>query len=327
MTVPTNTKVTASAVGNREDLSDLIVRIYADETPLQAMARRGKAKAVDHDWLEADIRAGVLTNAQPEGVDSEASAAKTRTRLRNKNQIFDENGSVSKTQEAVDKAGVRSELREQKTLKLREIALDKEATYCSAQEFAAEAGTGRGQGRKMSGIQCFAMVSGNTSRGTGGLDGSLDANGYALAPTAGTNRTFTEALFKTVIKGMYKNGAGGNKSAVMGAELKEAASAFTGIAEHRAPVTGKSTKATIYAAADIYVSDFGRITMMAHQSQLPNECLIVKDEIVEICTLRPTRENPIAQTGDAHKFQYAGEETLKVRNRKGLGIVADITAT
>ena len=325
MAVLAQTKTTSDAIGNREDLSDKIVRIYADEMPMQAMAKTVKAKAVDHDWLTTDIRKGVLGNAQPEGFRATQTAAKLRKRLRNKCQIPTEGGSVSATQEATDKAGIKSEYKEQKRLKLTEYNLDIEATICSAQQFRDQVGTADGEGRLMSGIQCFVSQDGNTSRGDGGLDPTYDANGYAQAPTAGTNRTFTEQQLKDVLLGMYQNGAGGNKVAMMGAELKVAASGFTGLAEHRVNVP--SAKATyVIAAVDEYVSDFGNVGLMAHQSELANECLVVQSKVIQIAKLRPTTTKPLPIAGSSREFFVDGECTLKITNPKGLGIIADVNA-
>lgn len=318
------TKVTTAAVGNREDLSDVTVRIYADQMPFMAMAGKGTAKATDHEWVTTEIRAGALGNAQPEGAKARRTNPKTRVRLKNTCQIFDEYVSVSKTQEAVDKAAIKSELKEQKKLKLIEMNLDREVTYCSAQERAAETGTADGEGRKMSGIQCFANVSGNTSRGTGGTDGTV-TNGYAGAPTAGTNRTFTEDLLQEVMLGMFQNGAGGNKTAMMGARLKQVASGFTGIAENRRPLTGRG-KAVIIAAADVIVTDFGELTMAAHQSAFQNECLILQERVVKIGKLRGTTYQKLAKTGDSDEGEYVCEDTLVVTNPKGVGIIADLIA-
>lgn len=324
MAVDPQTAVTQTSVGNREDLSDLIVRRYADEMPVQALASKKKAKAVDHDWLVADIRKGVLGNAQPEGATARRTAAKKRKRLRNKCQIFTEGGSVSKTQEAVDSAGVSSEMREQRKMKLIEIGLDKEITYCSAQEFREEIGTDVGEGRMCSGIQCFATTPNHSSRGVGGADGTIDSNGYSTAPTAGTNRLFTENMLKDVNREMYKNGVGGSKTALMGAEQKEVFGGFVGLAPHRRPITGHS-RAVIIAAADVYVSHHGTITAMAHQSAFENECMVLSDKIVHISVLRKTKRQKLSETGDSDEFALCGEETLCVSNPKGIGIIADLS--
>lgn len=325
MAVPSNVKTTAIAIGNREDLSDTTVRIYADEMPMLAMAGTGKANAVDADWLTTEIRSGALGNAQPEGATARTTAAKTRTRLRNKCQIFDEMVSVSGTQEAVKKAAIRSEYKEQTKLKTIELNLDREATYCSAQGFAEQTGTNAGEGRKMSGVQCFVTVAAHSDRGTGGLDGAIDANGYATAPTAGTNRAFTEAQLKGVLLAMYQSGSGGNKTLLMGASLKEAAASFGGTVPNRQMVG--SSKVTVTSSIDFYKGNYGLQKVQAHQSAFTNECLIIKDDIIEVAKLRGLNTDKLAKNGDSREAQMVCEDTLKVKNPKGLGIVADVTPT
>lgn len=324
MAVPANLKTTDIAVGNREDLSDTLVRIYADEMPLLAMAGKRKVKAVDHDWLTNDIRQGQLGNSQPEGATARTTAANVRTRLRNKCQIFDEHIEVSGTQESVDKAAIRSEYKEQKMVKTKSLNLDREATYLSAQQFREQTGTDAGQGRQCSGIQCFVTTAGNSLRGAGGSDGAIDANGYATSPTAGTNRQLTEDMVRTLMLGMYKNGAGGNKTALMGADLKEAFTGFDGTVPPRYNVgQGDVTK---LAAIDFYRTNHGIVKVQAHQSELPNEVLVIRDEVVKIGKLRGLTTKKLAVTGDSKPAQMLCEETLIVTNLKGLGIIADVTA-
>ncbi len=50
MALPTNTFATYSAVGNREDLSDMIYRIDPVDTPFNSGVEKVKATAVNHEW-------------------------------------------------------------------------------------------------------------------------------------------------------------------------------------------------------------------------------------------------------------------------------------
>ncbi len=49
MALPTSTFVTYQAVGNREDLSDIIYRIDPTDTPFMSGAAKEKATAVNHE--------------------------------------------------------------------------------------------------------------------------------------------------------------------------------------------------------------------------------------------------------------------------------------
>jgi len=50
MAVPANTFQTYQAVGNREDLSDIIYMVSPFDTPFQSMAGRATATSTTHEW-------------------------------------------------------------------------------------------------------------------------------------------------------------------------------------------------------------------------------------------------------------------------------------
>ena len=50
MALPTNTFATYEAIGNREDLSDVIYGIDPTDTPFMTGIEREKATAVNHEW-------------------------------------------------------------------------------------------------------------------------------------------------------------------------------------------------------------------------------------------------------------------------------------
>ena len=50
MALPTNTVTTYQAIGNREDLSDMIYRIDPTDTPFMSGVDKEKASAVNHEY-------------------------------------------------------------------------------------------------------------------------------------------------------------------------------------------------------------------------------------------------------------------------------------
>ena len=50
MALPTGTFATYEAIGNREDLSDVIYRIDPTDTPFMSGVEKEKASAVNHEW-------------------------------------------------------------------------------------------------------------------------------------------------------------------------------------------------------------------------------------------------------------------------------------
>ena len=56
------TYTTATSIGQREDLKDLITRIDPADTPLVSNAKMETTKAVNHEWLVQELTAAVDTN-------------------------------------------------------------------------------------------------------------------------------------------------------------------------------------------------------------------------------------------------------------------------
>ena len=96
---------TSDAVGEREDLSDVIQRIDPSETPVFSNAAKETTSAVTHDWQVQELTAAVDTNYVNEGADFSYVNPTATTRLSNVHQIAAQAASVSGTLDAVDKAG------------------------------------------------------------------------------------------------------------------------------------------------------------------------------------------------------------------------------
>ena len=127
MALPTNTFATYEAIGNREDLSDVIYRIDPTDTPLMTGIEREKASAVNHEWQTQALAAADTANAVLEGDDATTDAVTPTVRLGNICQISDKVARVTGTQRAVDHAGRDDELAYQEMLKGLELKRDMEA--------------------------------------------------------------------------------------------------------------------------------------------------------------------------------------------------------
>lgn len=320
MAAPTNALTTLTNIGNREDLEDEIYRVVPEETPFTNNIGRTKAKAVTHEWQTETLRTASATSSTAlEGGDSTATAANLTTRLGNYCQINLDRGSVSGTAEVVDKAGRSSEITRQKVLKGLELKRDFELRALG-NNFPAVAESGATT-RKMAGILCF--LTSNDSRGAGGSDGSASGGIFTTAATNGTQRTFTETLLKASLNSCFTSG-GKPSQLYLGPTHKQQASAFTGIASLRKDVPGDKM-GTIIGAADVYVSDFGNLTMIPHAYALTRDAVLVSPDMAAVATLRGWTTEPVAKTGDAENFQILAEKTLVVRNQAAHGVVADLT--
>lgn len=317
MTAPTNTQMTYNTVGVREDLENNIYKVSANLTPFTNMIGKASVSQPYHEWETYSTRAAAA-NANVQGDDTAFSASEQPTRVGNRTQIFKDSGIVSETTKATVVAGQSDTEAWQKLQKSEALIKDIEYAFLTNQASVAAADA---TAPKLGGFQ--AWLTSNVSRGSGGSSGGFSA-GTVAAATNGTQRTLTEALLKSVLASAFSNGASNINYALMSATHKQLFSGFTGIADVRSTVTG-TNQATIYAGADVYVSDFGSLTIVPVQYPLTRDVLLVDPSMWAVGTLRPMKVEPLAKTGDGSKFQLVAEKTLICRNQKASAIIADLS--
>jgi len=110
MATPADTTSTYDAIGNREDLSDVIYDISPTETPFLSGIARVTATATNHEWQTDSIGTASASNAVIEGNDATTTAATPSVRLGNYTQISDKVPRVTRTQRQVQSAGRGDEL-------------------------------------------------------------------------------------------------------------------------------------------------------------------------------------------------------------------------
>lgn len=316
MAQPTNTFDSYDAVGNRDDLSSIIYNLSPTATPFLTMASKAKAKNTYHEW-QTDALAAAGANAVIEGDDATLDTTLPTARVGNYTQISDKTVVVSGTQEATDKAGRKSELSYQLAKKAKELKRDMEFVLTGNQASAAGTST---TARTTGSVE--AWLTGNVSRGAGGASGGFSA-GTVAAATDGTQRAFTETLLKSVIQSCWQNG-GDPSTILVGPKNKAAASAFTGIATQYRDNKG-AQPATIIAAADVYVSDFGEHKIVASRFSRDRSALVLDMEYWGVAYLRPFQSHELAKTGDSVKYQLLAEYALVAKQQAASGVVADLT--
>lgn len=320
MAIITNTYLTFDSVGIRESLSNVIYNISPEETPFVSNIGRGSVENVYFEW-QNDALAAAAANDQLEGDETSFTAAVPTTRLANYCQISRKDVLVAGTLDAVNKAGRKAETAYQLAKKSAELKRDMEFIACQNQ--AARGGNST-TSRRTAGFESFIRT--NEDRGTTGADPTLSGatDGFPnAAPTDGTPRTFTETLLKTVLQELYTSGGNPNMI-ILGPAQKQVFSTFAGIAQQRynAPGDGQTT---IIGAADVYLSDFGKLTAVPSRFSRNRTALLVDPEYAEICYLRPWMVEDLAKTGDAQKKHILVEWGLKVTHEAAHGVVADLT--
>ena len=307
MAAPTNTFTTASAIGNREDLTDVIYRISPTATPLLNLAAKAKASNTLHEWQVQDLAAAVANNAQVEGDDATAKAVTVTTRLNNRTQISTKNVTVSGTQQAMNPAGRKDELAYQLSLASLELKRDMESSLTQNDVAGTSPRTSRG---------LRGWVVDNVDRNGGTLANYTSNTGY----TAGTQRAFTETQLKNVLQLCFTNG-GEPDTIMVGPAQKQTFSTFTGNTTR----FDKSEDAKLYAAIDVYVSDFGTLNVIPNRFQQARDAFVLQSDKLAVAYLRPFSTVELAQTGDAMKRQLVVEYTLECRAPKAHGAVYDLS--
>lgn len=310
---------TYAAVGMREDLSDVIYNISPTDTPFMSTVGKTKATAVYHEW-QTDSLAAAAANAAVEGADASTATLTATTRVGNRTQISQKTIGVTGTLEAVDKAGRKSEKAYQLAKASSEIKRDMEFTFLS--NTVQSNGTAGSTARVLGGLQTWLATNGDFGSG-----GSAGASG-TTARTNGTNRTFTETELKTVIKEVFESG-GSPKILMVTPAHKQTVSAFAGIAAQRY-MAPSDAPTTIIGAADIYLSDFGSVSVVPNRFMVSgnsaNEVAFVLDpEYAAVAYLRPFFTNELAKNGDSDRTQLLVEYTLEVKNESAHGIIADLS--
>ena len=316
MAIVTNTFQTFTAIGNREDLSDIIYNISPTETPFISAIGKEKATGVLHEWQNDQLRAAAA-NAQVEGDEIAFTAVVPTTRVNNRTQISRTSVIVSGTQDTVNSAGRNNELAYQISKSSKELKRDMEVVLTANQSAAVG---GAAAARTSSGLTSWIQA--NTSVGTNGANGAVGGvDTPGTLRTDGTQRAFTEAQLKDVVKQCWDSG--GDPSMIMlGSFNKQKLSGFTGGSTKMTSAEDK----TLVAAIDIYESDFGSMTVVPNRFSRNRDCFVIQPDMWAVAYLRDFQMLDLAITGDAQKKAMLAEYTLVSKNEAASGAVFDLTA-
>lgn len=312
MAVPSSTFETYSAVGNAENISDIITNISPVETPFMSGIESVEVRARLFQWQQDSLTAAA-TNVEPEGDDPDTNAVTATVLRSNTCQISDYVPRVSGTQEAVAKYGRKSEMNYQLAKFGRQLKRDMEFDLLANN---AEVTGSSGTARELGGIE--AWLTSNDSRAS---DGSQGGTGDTAA-TDGTVRDFLESQLKTVLASIYDSG--GDADTVMaGSFNKQTFSGFTGNATRYKDADDQR----LVAGIDVYVSDFGVVRVYPNRFMRSRSVLVLQMDMWQIGYLRPFQITDLAKTGDSIQKQMLVEYTLVALSEASSGIVADLTTS
>ncbi len=288
---------TYQAVGNKEDLLDVITNISPLETPMFSAFGKSKAKGTYHEWLSDEL-AAATANAHVEGADYVFARRNPRVRTGNYTQVFVTPVEVSDTQRAVETAGLEDEYAYQMAKALKEHARDIEYA------FASTANTGNsgasGTARQLKGVMAWITTTNITGTGSG-------------------DETLTETMFNDALQAIWNKG--GRPDAVYANGFqKRKISGFTASSTKFVEASEKE----IVAGVDVYDSDFGRVKIVADRYMNAAQVAILQSDLWKTAVLRPTKHIEVAKVGSATRGVIETELTLESRNEAGSGKITEL---
>lgn len=312
---PTNTFQTFAAIGNKEDLSDIIYDVSPAETPYLSAIPKIKATGVKHEWQTHALTAASSANKNVEGGDADTDAATVTTRLYNYRQIADKVARVSGTQEAVSKAGRRSEMAFQMEARMKEIKRDVESSLL---ENVASAAGNATTAPVCAGLQAFIKT--NTDKAS---DATASAGNGTDIHTDGTARALQESQVESVLALAWANG--GNPSlGFLNAFQKRKFAAFSGSSTK----TSDGNTKKVVNSVDIYIDPLGNEVRLVPCRQVPTDVIYFVDpEYAKFAVLRDFKTQDLAKTGDSERKQIIVEFTQEVCNEKAHAAIYDLSAS
>lgn len=314
MTQPADTFSSYDAVGNREDLSDVIYDISPTDTPFMSGIAKNTATATFHEWQTDSLAAAADDNFVIEGDDATTDASSPTVRLGNYTAISDKVARVTGTQRANDSAGRGDEMDYQVMKRGKELKRDVEKILLNNN---ARVAGNDSTARECAGVE--AWIATNTSAGAGGSDPTGDGTD---ARTDGTQRVLAESDVSAVLASIADQGGDPTKIMV-GTFNKQAFSALSGNSSRF--VDG--TEQVLSPAVHVYRSDFGDLEICFNRFQRARSALILDMDMWAMSTLRDFQSTDLAKTGDTDRKQILVEYTLECRQEAASGIIADLTTS
>ena len=168
----------------------------------------------------------------------------------------------------------------------------------------------------------LSWIKTNTDKGGGTGADPTAADGTSLRVDSATQRAFTEAQLKNVIKKCYDQG-GKPDTILMGSFNKQAFSMFPG----RATATQDATQKKITAAVDVYDSDFGKLKAVPDLFMRTRDVLVLQMDKWAYAPLpgRNFLSYDLAKTGDSDAKHIICEYVLEACNEAASGCVRDLS--
>ena len=318
-----------SAVGNREELSDVVNRITPEDTPIYSMIRKESCSSTYPEW-EVDKLADPAANARLEGDQYSYDALTAPVRMGNVTQIFRKSFIISNTQQAVKNAGNVEKVKTQALKKGIEIRKDVEFAIVSNTAAA------KGQTRKFGALPTWITSNHSKLAGTT-ADGYNTSTGLTTALSGNiTQRALTMAMIDEVMQSAYIEG-GNPTDMVFSPYLKSVFVSFinaTGTAALRNQVSNGMGNAVI-RNVDVYEGPYGKVKVQTNRvmkgagdyGQASIAYILDRKYLRFKWLRRIKRMRDITANADAKPYVILGEGTLCVKNEAALGMISGLFGT
>ncbi len=268
-------------LGNAEDVSDFIINIDPEETPLLSALPKKSATAVFHEWL-TDVLTAAASNEVLEGAAFTSGTMVARGRIANPCQISTKVYEVTGSMQAVRKYGIDDELAYQAVKAMKELKRDVDLDLW----------------QNTSGTQDSADITGSrTTRGYHDLIPTAHTGNASYSVAAMTGDA-AEITFGNVLNDIFDDGPSPN-IAYMRPSVKKNVSRWTGLAT----INREQDDNRLINLIDFYVSDFGTVRFeMDRYMEAPttetNDLIVVGNwDNAAFATLRPFQNIPLATDG------------------------------
>jgi hypothetical protein len=295
---------TYQEVGIKEDVSDIITNISPRKTPFLSSIGNEKVTQPLFQWQEDSLRNVQGTgNAVVEGADASYITVTPTVMRNNYTQIFMEAVQVAGTAEATLAHGRAKEMAYQ---------LSKSAAALKRDLENALVGTG----------QASAVGNATTARTMAGYQAQIDAS---VMSYMGASTNLSETGLVTLLQNLFTNG--GDPSRILCTPANSVIIAAFAQAAGRYRVFTDAKSNNIVNTVNLYVSPFGEQKVELDIFLQTHFTLAYNPDMWTLATLRPWTRETLAKTGDSIKQMIVGEFSLKHKNFKASGFVADNLAS
>ena len=313
------TFATSAAVGEREQLADVIYRIDPSETPFFSNVKKETSNGIFTEWQTQELASASTSNYVNEGAAISTAAATPTVRLGNYHQISVKSFATSGTLDAVDTAGREREHNYQKVLKALELRRDIEKSITDTN--VARSGS---DPRKSASLMTWM------TNGSVGATGSFATGDGTDTASAGTARALTLALIEDGMQDAWTDG--GNPSMMLASATNRAnfsdLSASGNLVSNDVNMTAAKEVAYV-GSTSVFLTDFGTVEATPSRFMSNDKMFLLDPEFASLCTLngRNFQEKDMGDTGDSQATMLITEWALKVLAPKAHAGIFDLSGS